>query len=85
MLKINHKFHPSVESMILSVEEKLGLLVDEKQKDFLQLSFLKKMIRLTSSLISFQMLMKKLEIWNQNLMMIQKVLLQMNDIHIYLL
>ncbi len=41
-VEINHKFHPSVESMILSVEEKLGLLVDEKQKRFFAIKLLEK-------------------------------------------
>ena len=38
----NHQFHPSVESIILSVEEKLGVLVDEKQKRFFAIKLLEK-------------------------------------------
>ena len=41
-IKINHKFHPSVESIILSVEEKLGLSVDEKQRRFFAIKLLEK-------------------------------------------
>ena len=38
----NHQFHSSVESIILSVEEKLGVLVDEKQKRFFAIKLLEK-------------------------------------------
>lgn len=41
-IEINHKFHPSVESIILSVEEKLGLSVDEKQRRFFAIKLLEK-------------------------------------------
>lgn len=41
-IKINHEFHPSVELIILSVEEKLELSVDEKQKRFFAIKLLEK-------------------------------------------
>lgn len=41
-VEINHKFHQSVESIILSVEEKLGLSVDEKQKRFFAIKLLER-------------------------------------------
>lgn len=41
-IEINHKFHPSLESIILSVEEKLGLSVDEKQRRFFAIKLLEK-------------------------------------------
>lgn len=41
-IEINYKFHPSVESIIVSVEEKLGLLVDKKQKRFFAIKLLER-------------------------------------------
>ncbi len=41
-IEINHKFHPNLESIILSVEEKLGLSVDEKQRRFFAIKLLEK-------------------------------------------
>ena len=67
---IAHKFDDKVEAAISAVEDKLGLDIVEEQKRFFAIKLLEKD--------------DKIKVLMKNLMMIQKVLSLMKDIHIYL-
>ena len=69
---------------LLLLKISLEQMSKKNRSDSLQLNSLKKMIKLDSSLQQFLMFQMKSRHFKMNLMMIQKVLLQMRDIHIFL-
>ena len=76
---IVHKFDDKVEAAISAVEDKLGLDIVEEQKRFFAIKLLEKDDKI--KVLMFQL---RLRLLRKNLMMIQKVLSLMKDIHIYL-
>ena len=79
---IAHKFDDKVEAAISAVEDKLGLDIVEEQKRFFAIKLLEKDDKI--KVLMFQMFQLRLRLLRKNLMMIQKVLSLMKDIHIYL-
>lgn len=75
-----HSFDQAVEDAIDSVSAKLT--VEERKRDSLRSSFLKKTQRLQSRWTVFRIVKMRSKHWKTNLMMIQRVLSPVRDMHI---
>lgn len=82
--KLVHKFSDEVESVIEAVEDRIGLDVANEQKRFFAIKLLEKDDKIGQLMTSIPDVSEEIAKLEKILMMIQKVLLQMRDIHIFL-
>lgn len=82
--KLVHKFSDEVESVIEAVEDRIGLDVANEQKRFFAIKLLEKDDKIGQLMTSIPDVSEEIAKLEKISMMIQKVLLQMRDIHIYL-
>ena len=81
--KLAHKFSDEVESVIEAVEDKIGLDVVEEQKRFFAIKLLEKDDKIGQLMSSVPDVTSEMKSLRRILMMIQKVLSLMKDIHTF--